>query len=532
MEEIEPSHSQEAEEEPSSRSYWSPLDTFAITAITVAAAVLRLVRLDDPKKLMFDEVYYAKDACWYVNSSPGLCGINAESTLVHPPLAKWLIAIGVRIFGYDSFGWRISAAVAGTITIALVYLLARRLLRSTLGASVTAGLLAIDLLHFVESRIAMLDIFVPMFGIAALLFLTYDRDATADAASDPEGAIPRGLLQRPWRIAAGLAAGFAVASKWSGGFFLILLIVLAVAWDLPAWSRRGQANSFVRSFVAALRGIVDVIRRQGISIVVAFVLVPLLAYSFTYIGRLHEPISRYDGSGEDCPWEEGRLVYNFVNHQVCMLNFHRTLTSTHSYQSPAWSWIALKRPVSYYFETDPNGDYKEVFASGSPFVWWTSVLALLVAAWRWLRRREPGGPEGFIVAGFVFTYGPWLISGLLSPRSAVFLFYLLPTVPFMCLALGYVASRLGRSWEATAAVALFSAAAIWFFVFYYPLLTKIPLPRTTWEKRIWVFDDCDKPSADPTTSLVTETKPRRTIVRTTFTTGTDEDVPPDGWCWI
>lgn len=496
------------------RATWTSADTFALTAITVAAGVLRLVRLDDPKVLVFDETYYAKDACWYVTSSPTLCGIDIESTLVHPPMAKWLLALGIRLFGYDSFGWRISAAVAGTLTVLLLFLLARRLLGSTMGASLTAGLLAVDLLHFVESRIAMLDIFVPLFGVAALLFLVYDRDRPPD--QEPIASALGRLLQRPWRIAAGIAAGAAVASKWSGGFFIVLLIVLSLAWEIGARRRREETRPVVTTF-----------RREGASILVWLLVVPVLVYCFTYIGRL--PVAN---EGDICTERTGHWVNRLVEQQKCMLRFHKDLPSDHSYQSPAWSWLALKRPVSYYFETDPNGDYKEVFATGSPFVWWTSILALVVVAVAWLRRRDPWRPEGLILAGFVFTYGPWLAAGLFSERSAVFLFYLLPTVPFMCLALGYVASRLGRSWEAKAAVGLFSAAAIWFFVFYYPLLTKIPLPQPEWDKRIWIFDNCDKPPADPTTALITETTGGKTSVRTTFTTGTDEDLPPTGWCWI
>ena len=34
-------------------------------------------------------------------------------TPVHPPLGKWLIALGIRIFGMNPVGWRIGAAVAG-----------------------------------------------------------------------------------------------------------------------------------------------------------------------------------------------------------------------------------------------------------------------------------------------------------------------------------------------------------------------------------------------------------------------------------
>ena len=496
------------------RASWTPADTFALTAITVAAAVMRLVRLDDPKVLVFDETYYAKDACYYVTSSPNLCGIDIESTLVHPPLAKWLLALGIRLFGYDSFGWRISAAVAGTLTVLLLFLLARRLLRSTVAASLTAGLLAIDLLHFVESRIAMLDIFVPLFGVAAVLFIVYDRDRPPE--QDATSSRTVGLLQRPWRIAAGIAAGAALACKWSGGFFIVLIIVLSVAWEIGARRRREEP----RAVLATLRG-------EGASMLVWLLVIPVLVYCFTYLGRL--PVA---DESDICPERTGSWVNRLVEQQKCMLRFHKDLTSNHSYQSPAWSWLALKRPVSYYFETDPNGDYKEVFATGSPFVWWTSILALGVVAVAWLRRRDPWRPEGVILAGFAFTYGPWLAAGLFSERSAVFLFYLLPTVPFMCLALGYVASRLGRSWEAKAAIGLFSAAAIWFFVFYYPLLTKVPLPQPQWDKRIWIFDNCDKPAGDPTTALVTETSGGKTSTRTTFTTGTNDDLPPTGWCWI
>lgn len=503
-----------AEEElsPQRSRRWGRSDTWALSAITAASAVLRLVRLDEPKVLMFDETYYAKDACWYVVSSPSLCGVDAEVTMVHPPASKWLIAIGIRLFGYDTFGWRIAAAVAGILTIVVMYLLARRLLRSTTGAVIATTLLAVDFLHFVESRIAMLDVFVPLFGLAGILFLVYDRDSLFGGQQQTTD-LPR-LLQRPWRIAAGAAAGLAVASKWSGGFFILLLLVLAIVWEWRAHREREDD-----------RPALAVLRSETASLAVWFVIVPLVVYSFTYIGRL-------PGPDDGCPERDGIWVNRLWEQQKCMLGFHKNLESDHSYQSPAWSWLLLKRPVSYYFETDPNGDYKEVFAAGSPFVWWVSLLAMMFIGFRWLRRRDPRGPEGVILAGFVFTYAPWLIAELFSDRSAVFLFYLLPTIPFMCLALAFVGSSIGRSWEAKAAIGIFLAAALGFFVFYYPLLTKVPIPQKEWDRRIWVFDNCDKPAADPTTSVLTEVADRRTSTRTTLTTGSNSDLPPEGWCWI
>ncbi len=120
-------------------------------------------------------------------------------------------------------GWRVASAIAGTLTILLLYLLARKILRSTLGASLASGLFAVDLLAFVQSRVSMLDVFVPLFGVATFLFLAYDRDRLA--------ADSRHARWRPWRLAAGIAAGAASATKWSGVLFLIAAIVITVVWE-------------------------------------------------------------------------------------------------------------------------------------------------------------------------------------------------------------------------------------------------------------------------------------------------------------
>jgi dolichyl-phosphate-mannose-protein mannosyltransferase len=489
------------------RAAWSPVDTVVLIAITALGGALRLARLDLPKAIMFDETYYAKDACFYLNFSEKVCGVESEQTLVHPPLGKWLIAGGIRLFDYDSFGWRFAAVVAGTITIALLYVVARKLLSSTLGAGMASGLLAVDFLHLVQSRIAMLDIFVPLFGLAAFLFLLFDRDRLL--GSEPSAA--RLGLRRPWRVAAGAAAGMAVASKWSGGLFVVAVIVLGLAWEVGARRRVNQR-----------RALLGALRVEGPSIVVALVLVPVVVYVLSYAGRLHGPTPT-------CERADGSWTNQLLQHQRCMFDFHHDLEANHSYQSEPWSWLALKRPVSYYFDTAPNGDYKEVLAAGSPFVWWTSTLALLFVAFRWTRRRDFAAPEGTILAGFAFTYLPWL--ALSSNRSAVFLFYLLPAVPFMCLALGYVASRIGESWEARTATALFGMGAVGLFAFYYPLLADVALPQEQWDKRIWVFDQCERP--EPSEPLPTDTTGGRTRTRTTEQTGQNgEDLPPDGWCWI
>jgi dolichyl-phosphate-mannose--protein O-mannosyl transferase len=478
---------------------WSGRDTVALIVVTLVAGFLRLVRVADPRALVFDETYYAKDACWYVNVSERICDTATEITQVHPPLSKWIIAIGIRLFGHDSFGWRISAVVFGTIAVALLYLLARKLLLSTTGATIASGLLAIDFLHFVQSRIAMLDVFSVTFGIACILFVVYDRDRLLKTDRPPDRL-------RSWRLAAGIAGGAATACKWTGAFFLVMAVILVIAWE---WSARRRDGGSIGS---TLRGL---LLQESLTIVFWLVVLPIVVYAVTFFGRIE--------------WSDGSLLKAFIDRHRYMVDFHANLESHHSYESPAWSWLLLKRPVSYFFETDSQDRYKEIFATGNPFVWWPAVLAVFYAAFRWLRARSNWGPEAVIVLGFIATYVTWFLLSL-TGRSATFLFYVLPTVPFLCLALGYVAARIGRSWEARTAIGLFSLGAIGLFAFYYPLLANVAIPQPEWDRRIWAFDKCDVEGIE-TTADVTQTSNGKVTTFAT-TTMTTESLPPKGWCWI
>lgn len=507
---------------------WGPLDSLAAVLLSLAGGLLRLFHVADPREFVFDEVYYAKDSCMYVFDSIQTCKLDDIQNQVHPPLGKWMIAAGIKVFGFDSLGYRIAVVLAGTVTIALLFVLARKILRSTLGASLAAGLLAIDPLHLVQSRTSMLDVFVPMFGVAAFLFLVLDRDRLL-RAGDEEADGPRGpraaILGRPWRLAAGVAAGAAFATKWSGAFIVVAVIVLSFVWEVAARRERGWARAFGRA-------VID----EGPTILLWCLLVPCFIYVFSYVGvqdvtgYADEPVD-VEGSVLAWPGNEDSWWYSFGREQRFNWKFHTQdlADSSHPYQSPGWSWILLKRPVSYFYEpADAEGNVREILATGNPFVWWSSIVAFGYVVWNWVRRRGLGRPEGVILAGIAFTYGPWLLP---MERPTVFLFYFVVTIPFLCLALAYAAVRIGKSWEARGAIALFSLIALGFFVFYYPLLTKGPLQQSDWDRRLLFFTDCDKPPGEDVTETVTETV-NGTVTTSPSISNTSDDIPPSGWCWI
>lgn len=483
---------------------WSRIDWLGLLAVTVGAAAIRLPGLSRPISLVFDEIFYARDACWYVKASEAVCEINDLASRAHPPLAKWLIGAGIALFDYNPFGWRVAAAVAGTLTVALVYVLGRRLLApevrpriATLGAVAGAGLLGTDFLHVVQSRVAMLDVFTVLFVVAAVLAIVMDRDR--DHGSERHNLIERLTLGRPWRLAAGACLGAATATKWSGAYVGLGLIGLTIAWELAAARQRSGGGR---------RGAwMEALRHDALPTLVLLGLVPIVVYVATYTGRM-------PGVIVGLPWEAGTVWRGIWEHQWDMLEFHASLGGHHPYESPPWSWALLKRPVAFYFSEDA-GAYREILALGNPVLWWPGLAAMAGIGVAWLRRGAGvWGPESVILGAALAAFLPWLV--LSGSRSQVFLWYLLPSIPFLCLALGLVAARAWRAAIGRVAVAGYGLLIVASLAFYAPLLTALPLDPDGWRLRM-LFTDCARPSA-PTLRL-----PDDEI---------DRGPPPSGWCWI
>ena len=157
---------------------WLNPHSWAVTALVVTiAAILRFQGLSKPNKLIFDEVYYPTDA-WDMLKH----GVewdektNGPAYVVHPPLGKWLIALGETVFGNTPLGWRVPTAVAGTLMILILVRVAYRLFRSVLLAGAAGLLMTLDGFQLVLSRTSLLDIFLGLFVLASFAAMLLDRD--------------------------------------------------------------------------------------------------------------------------------------------------------------------------------------------------------------------------------------------------------------------------------------------------------------------------------------------------------------------
>jgi dolichyl-phosphate-mannose--protein O-mannosyl transferase len=455
--------------------------------VTIVAAVLRFVRLGVPSHFIFDEHVYADDGCWYAYHKRAICGVGSEFSKEHPPLGKWIASFGIRGWELNPVGLRLGPAIAGTLAVFLTYVLGRHLLGTTVGATIAASLLAVDFLHFVVSRTAHLDVFVTTFGLSAFVLCKFDLEAAADRNGSDRRS--RAWFDHRWRIAAGAAGGAAAASKWSGWFILAAVAGVTII------------SLYVRDRGAG-RGLAQLARDDGLSLIVAFFVVPIALYTATYIGVVH-------GSLLAWPWESGSWFRAFAARQRYMYRFHSSLDAVHPSSSPAWTWLMMKRPVAFDFVPGRNA---EVLATGNPFVWWLSIPALVYVAAR-IRRAGLVSAESFMLVGFLAGYLPWV---LVLRRTPSFLYYLLPAVPFMCIAVAYVADRVRATRSGRGIVAVFAATTVALFAFYYPVLAGVPLSYDAWRSRL-LFRNCG--------SVVD-----RVGDRTLPFVG--EGGPPKGWCWI
>ncbi|MGZ6678147.1 MAG: dolichyl-phosphate-mannose--protein mannosyltransferase, partial [Nocardioides sp.] len=455
-------------------------------AITVMAFLMRIWHLGIPHLFAFDETYYAKDG-WsllhygYARNAVTdadkliLAGTTDPSKvfspdgaemIVHPEVGKWLIALGEKAFGMDPFGWRIAAAVIGSLMILVLIRLVRRMTGSTMLGAVAGLLLAFDGLEFVLSRLALLDIFGAFFILLAVHFMVMDRDwLRAKMARLTPTQVPyvgagawgpvRKLLFRPWLLAAGITWGLAIGTKWDAAYPLAAFGLLYVAWCAGARRMFGVLWSMPKALLA-----------DGITAFVHLVVVAAIVYTGTWTGwlmnhRVYEEslsstqYTQFTGSGHCDPKNKTTFVADnpdphakwptaataktpmptgldrvtvplrslwYYHQDVFTFHTHFLNCATHTYASHPAAWPLLNRPVGVAADTGikpgavsdgetcqaPTGDtcLRQVLLLGTPVLWWGGALALIAALILWVGARD--WRYGVAVVGALSTWLPWL----------------------------------------------------------------------------------------------------------------------------
>lgn len=392
--------------------------------VLLLGGLVRFINLSSPAELVFDEVYYVNGAQDYLKNGVETDGAKPEF-IVHPPVGKWAIAAGIKIFGDNSFGWRFSAALVGTLSILLIFLVARRLFHSYFLALLAAALTAIDGLHIVMSRTALLDIFLMFFILLGFLLVLYERN-----------------------ILAALAFGLALGTKWSALYFIAAILIYLIV------ARKRVPYSYL-------------------------IIIPI-----TYIASWFGWFLSDKGWSRNF---SSNPIISWLHYHREMLNFHTGLTTEHSYQANPWNWLILGRPTSFFYSTPKSCGQsncsQEILAMGTPLIWWSGVFALAITLGYFLYRREKVAL--LILIGVAANYLPWFF----FQKRTMFYFYSIAFQPFFILSIVYVVAKAfekPEKWRANRGYFyLWSGLVILSFIYFLPLFIGSVLPYDSWYDRMW-----------------------------------------------
>lgn len=390
----------------------------------------------------FDEIYHARTAYEMINHL--YCYENT-----HPPLGKIFIACGVLMFGMNPFGWRFAGTLFGVLMIPVLYNLAKKLFKETWIATVTTILFSFDFMHFVQTRIATIDVFVTLFIILSYYFMyCYTKYSFYDT-DIKKTFIPLGLC--------GITMGFGWASKWTGIYSSAGLCIIFFAVMVQRFREYIYACNYPKGNTEGIshRHITESFHKKFFQTIgfccIFFVLVPVVIYLLSYI-----------------PFDDGTdrgFLEKVIEAQKTMFNYHSNLSDGHDYSSKWYQWPIMYRPIWYYDGTVSDTLREGISAFGNPLVWWAGIPAFVYMLY--LMYKEKDTKAAFLSIGYMSQYLPWFFVS-----RTVFIYHYFPSVPFITVMTGYSFYRLVKKHPGMKkAVYIYAALAVGLFILFYPVLS-------------------------------------------------------------
>jgi dolichyl-phosphate-mannose--protein O-mannosyl transferase len=273
-----------------------------------------------------------------------------------------------------------------------------------------------------------------------------------------------------------------MATKWSGLYSIVAFAALALAWDIGGRRSSGAPRLYRDWSLKDLPGWVG-----------SFVVLPVVVYTLSWTGWFVTDYG-FDRAGRR---GIGGLLAGWLDYHRQIRDFHEGLTTNHPYESNnPLEWLILHRPVAFSYTgskvgeagcTAPSGCSAEVLDIGNPALWWTGTVALVAVLVLWLMRRD--WRAATVLVGFAFNFFVWFA----FPGRTKFIFYALPLLPFLILALTALAglvlgppgAREARRIGGALVVGGYAMVVLGLFAFFHPIWVGDVISTKAWDARIW-----------------------------------------------
>lgn len=484
-----------------------------IAGIFILSLALRFWGLERFNTLVFDEVYFAKFGNNYLTHTPFF---NA-----HPPLSQYMIGIGIWIgshipFWHDTVNgltgslrspwtYRWFNAITGSFIPLVVAAIAYQLSYRRSFAILAGFFTACDGIFLVESRYALSNIYIIIFGLLGHWFLLLALDNQNRRRSF-------------WLVLAGISFGASVGTKWNGLWFLSgAYLIWIAAWIIhlihsflnskvfftsPSSKETGVStySSLSPSSQTPLQNLTQL---NIFQILFYLGIIPAFIYSIIWIPHLQLD-----------------KTYGFIAVHQQILKFHLQLggnsPNVHPYCAAWYKWPLMTRPMAYYYQTAqsitealpvmgpplPAGAGQviyDVHAMGNPFLWWFGVAAMLFlvgmlvsqAVIPWVKEKRFSVPatlsvDTWIALYLVINYAANLLPWVKVTRC-VFIYHYICAVVFLFLAIAWFVDQCLRSYyvQLRALGVTITFIILVAFIFWMPVYLGLPLSPEGYKLRMW-----------------------------------------------
>lgn len=397
----------------------------------------------------FDEVYFPRTSYEILNKLP-----IYEYT--HPPLGKLIISIPVHFLGLTPFAYRLCGNIAGILMILVIYLIAKQLFKRDRYALFSALIMALDGMHFVQTRIGTVDSLLLLFCLTSFYFFLRFLKIPAEE-NWKKKRLPLLLSGTFW--------GMAIATKWTSAFI-----------------GAGMGIIYLAKMIKSKRFDIKLILWS----IVSFVIIPLTIYVASYIPIMMNPNAKLyyeheDKNGEKiCEYVQITDVKSFIKYQQAMYHYHSTLKASHPYTSKWYEWPIMKRPLWFYISRFDNNTIGTIACMGNPAIWWLSMItAIYTLTYTIITRNKEGAILIVMIAITWFTYA--LIGRIM------FIYHYFITLPFMMLTIPFAVSKLAE-WKPKIDYIMPVLTLIFLgtFIYFYPIYSGKPVSIEYVKKTEWL----------------------------------------------
>lgn len=410
----------------------------AIIAVLLFLAIgTRFFAFGYPNQIVFDEFHFVQfteryfDGKYYFDIHPPLAKLIMASTAVlvgHEPNTTFIFNhIGQQYADSAYKAYRAAVSIAGVLLALSLYVFAFQLFKNKLIAFLSGFLAIFDNALITQSRFALMDIFLLLFGITGLIALWAARSQEKKTGT-------RVLLY----IVAGIFLGCCVSVKMTGALFLGVAGIILLADFLTRKGRRLVASGY---------GLLMASCAIGIYLFWCWIHLALLPNSGTGDAYMTGPFRATLIGNEYYQTNQFRphtTLKKIIELNEKMFTYNRDLVATHSESSKWYQWPMGVKPVYYWLGPFATPRTPSIYLHGNTVVWFAGIggiiIALLWVLWASIKEHSVS-KERWAVLLLIVGYGANILAYTVIGRIA-FLYHYLPSVLFLIVILAWATNKL------------------------------------------------------------------------------------------